>query len=98
MRFNILGRCPGDTAYGVLHAFLLNTFSLPRTTEEDQCCPLPAAERGESFYNPQLAPTVEDLQARGVAEESDGCMCVFLEVRAGAEAEAEAGHWVGCLV
>ena len=28
-----------------------------------------------------LQETVDDLQARGVAQESDGCMCVFLEVR-----------------
>lgn len=29
-------------------------------------------ERGESFYNPRLAPLVEELLASGVAEESDG--------------------------
>jgi arginyl-tRNA synthetase len=29
-------------------------------------------ERGESFYNPRLAPIVEELLASGVAEESDG--------------------------
>lgn len=34
---------------------------------------------GESFYNDQLGPIVDDLLARGVAEESDGAICVFLE-------------------
>lgn len=29
-----------------------------------------------------LAETVGDLQSRGVAQESEGCMCVFLEVSA----------------
>lgn len=29
-------------------------------------------ERGESFYNPLLAPLVSELMASGVAEESDG--------------------------
>ncbi len=53
------------------------------------------AERGESFYNPMLAPTVEDLQARGVAQESDGCMCVFLEVRGAGPAQG-AGRVVRC--
>jgi arginyl-tRNA synthetase len=32
---------------------------------------------GESFYNPQLKATVEELRARGVARESDGAWCVF---------------------
>ncbi|PRW45481.1 arginine--tRNA chloroplastic mitochondrial-like isoform X2 isoform B [Chlorella sorokiniana] len=36
-------------------------------------------ERGESFYNPMLKPLVEDLLARGVAVESDGAKCVFVE-------------------
>ncbi|KAI7841040.1 hypothetical protein COHA_005268 [Chlorella ohadii] len=36
-------------------------------------------ERGESFYNPMLKPLVEDLMARGVAVESDGAKCVFVE-------------------
>ncbi|GAB4821599.1 hypothetical protein N2152v2_008645 [Parachlorella kessleri] len=36
-------------------------------------------ERGESFYNPMLAPTVDDLLERGVAEESEGAICVFVE-------------------
>ena len=29
-------------------------------------------ERGESSYNPALRPLVEDLCARGIAEDSDG--------------------------
>ena len=37
------------------------------------------AERGESFYNPQLQSVVDDLMARGVAEESEGAKCVFVE-------------------
>lgn len=32
---------------------------------------------GESFYNDQLAPLVEELIASGIAEESDGAICVF---------------------
>ncbi len=36
-------------------------------------------ELGESFYHDRLAPVVEDLQQRGLAKESDGAMCVFLE-------------------
>ncbi|KXS11511.1 arginyl-tRNA synthetase [Gonapodya prolifera JEL478] len=38
-------------------------------------------ERGESFYNPMLAGVVEELQKLGVAKESDGAMCVFVEGR-----------------
>lgn len=34
---------------------------------------------GESFYNDRLAAVVEDLARRGIARESDGAMCVFLE-------------------
>ena len=34
-------------------------------------------ERGESFYADRLQSVVEDLRAKGVAEESDGAMCVF---------------------
>ena len=29
-------------------------------------------ERGESFYNPQLRPLVEEMQAKGFAEDSEG--------------------------
>ncbi|GMH37395.1 hypothetical protein BSKO_05268 [Bryopsis sp. KO-2023] len=36
-------------------------------------------ERGESFYNPYLAPLVEELMESGVAEESQGATCVFVE-------------------
>ncbi len=32
---------------------------------------------GESFYNDQLAPVVDELLAAGIAEESDGAICVF---------------------
>lgn len=32
---------------------------------------------GESFYNDRLAPLVEDLIEKGIAEESDGAICVF---------------------
>ena len=34
---------------------------------------------GESFYQDQLAGVVEDLQQRGLATESDGAVCVFLQ-------------------
>lgn len=34
---------------------------------------------GESFYHDRLATVVEDLEKRGLATESDGAMCVFLE-------------------
>jgi arginyl-tRNA synthetase len=33
---------------------------------------------GESFYNPMLADVVAELQAKGVATESDGAICVFV--------------------
>ncbi len=32
---------------------------------------------GESFYNPQLGPVVDDLRARGIARESEGAVGVF---------------------
>ena len=35
-------------------------------------------EIGESFYNPMLAPIVEELKASGVAVESDGATCIFV--------------------
>ena len=35
-------------------------------------------EVGESFYNPRLRGMVDELQARGVAEENDGAICVFV--------------------
>ncbi|MCA8996328.1 MAG: arginine--tRNA ligase [Planctomycetaceae bacterium] len=34
---------------------------------------------GESFYNDQLADVVKDLEKKGLAVESDGAKCVFLE-------------------
>ncbi|MEZ6056188.1 MAG: arginine--tRNA ligase [Planctomycetaceae bacterium] len=34
---------------------------------------------GESFYDPFLADVVADLKAKGIATESDGAMCVFIE-------------------
>jgi arginyl-tRNA synthetase len=39
----------------------------------------PADVRGESFYNDMLPVIVKDLKDAGVAEESDGAVCVFLE-------------------
>ena len=37
-------------------------------------------ERGESFYNPMLKDIVESLMEAGVAVESKGAKCVFVEV------------------
>ena len=34
---------------------------------------------GESFYQPMLADTVADLQAKGIASESEGAICAFVE-------------------
>ncbi|TWU37780.1 Arginine--tRNA ligase [Novipirellula aureliae] len=34
---------------------------------------------GESFYHPMLAGVVEDLEARGLARDSEGAVCVFLD-------------------
>ncbi|MCE5268712.1 MAG: arginine--tRNA ligase [Planctomycetaceae bacterium] len=34
---------------------------------------------GESFYEERLAPVVDDLLRRGIARESDGAICIFLE-------------------
>lgn len=34
---------------------------------------------GESFYHPQLADVVNDLEAKGFTRESDGAICVFLD-------------------
>ena len=36
-------------------------------------------ERGESFYNPFLAPVVEDLEKRGMITLSNGAKCIYLE-------------------
>lgn len=35
-------------------------------------------ERGESFYNPRLAPMVAQLEATGMITHSDGAKCIFL--------------------
>ena len=35
-------------------------------------------ERGESFYNPYLAPLVDDLVKRNIATESQGSKCLFI--------------------
>ncbi len=32
---------------------------------------------GESFYNDRLGPLVDELQSEGIAQESDGALCVF---------------------
>ena len=34
---------------------------------------------GESFYHDRLAPLVTDLQEAGIAQESDGAICIFSE-------------------
>jgi arginyl-tRNA synthetase len=36
-------------------------------------------ERGESFYNPFLAATVEELLQKGLVVSSDGAKCIFVE-------------------
>lgn len=36
-------------------------------------------ERGESFYNPLLKATVDELQLKGILETSEGAKCMFLE-------------------
>ena len=36
-------------------------------------------ELGESFYHDQLSGVVEDLSGRGLAQESEGALCVFLD-------------------
>jgi arginyl-tRNA synthetase len=36
-------------------------------------------ERGESFYNPQLASVVADFEKKGLVTISEGAKCVFLE-------------------
>jgi tRNA synthetases class I (R) len=37
-------------------------------------------ERGESFYNPMLTGVVADLVDRGIATDSNGATCIFIEV------------------
>ena len=34
---------------------------------------------GESFYHPMLGPLVDDLVRRGIARQSEGATCIFLE-------------------
>jgi arginyl-tRNA synthetase len=34
---------------------------------------------GESFYNPRLEPLVQELQAKGIARESEGALAVFFD-------------------
>jgi arginyl-tRNA synthetase len=36
-------------------------------------------ERGESFYNPFLKSIIEDLEKKGLLENSEGAKCIFLE-------------------
>jgi arginyl-tRNA synthetase len=36
-------------------------------------------QHGESFYHNRLAPAVDDLVKRGIAGESEGAICVFLD-------------------
>ncbi|KAJ3683089.1 hypothetical protein LUZ60_013316 [Juncus effusus] len=36
-------------------------------------------ERGESFYNPYIADTINELTEKGLVEESDGARVIFLE-------------------
>jgi arginyl-tRNA synthetase len=36
-------------------------------------------ELGESFYHERLAPVVDDFQKRGLAQDSQGAVCVFLD-------------------
>ncbi len=43
--------------------------------------------RGESFYNPYLNQTLEDLSHKGLIEKSDGAQCIFIEGFAGKEGE-----------
>lgn len=40
-------------------------------------------ERGESFYNPLLAPLVKELIDSGVAVEDQGAMCIFVGKKKG---------------
>ncbi len=40
---------------------------------------------GESFYNDQLGPLVDDLLEKGIAEESDGAICIFFRDISGLE-------------
>jgi arginyl-tRNA synthetase len=58
-------------------AYLRDTYALLRVTLTDDDI------RGESFYNDLLAPTADELVAKGLAVVSDGALCVFPEGFAG---------------
>lgn len=55
---------------------------------------------GESYYNDRLANTVDDLLDRGLAEESDGAICVFsggeLPQKKDPFLENRDGEWQNC--
>jgi arginyl-tRNA synthetase len=36
-------------------------------------------DRGESFYNPFLAPLIDELEKKGILIQSEGAKCIFLE-------------------
>jgi arginyl-tRNA synthetase len=42
---------------------------------------------GESFYDPLLAPTLAELEAKGLARESEGALCVFPQGFTGRDGE-----------
>lgn len=42
---------------------------------------------GESFYDPLLAPVLEELTAKGLAKESEGALCVFPQGFTGRDGE-----------
>ena len=51
------------------------------------CLGVSIIERGESFYNDLLRPTVDQIKSHGLTEESDGATCVFLDGFVGREDE-----------
>jgi tRNA synthetases class I (R) len=58
-------------------------------------------ERGESFYNPMLTGVVEDLVDRGIATDSNGATCIFIEVGAAhsvAGGPAHRAEVLGCFM
>lgn len=58
-------------------------------------------ERGESFYNPMLTGVVADLVDRGIATDSNGATCIFIEVGAPhsvAGGPAHRAEVLGCFV
>jgi arginyl-tRNA synthetase len=55
-------------------------------------------ERGESAYNPLLRPLVEELQERGIAEDSDGAKVPARRRAAAAGSRAAAADYVCCAV